>query len=47
MSILVLAEHNNVDIKFSTGILSIRIDNNNSIFMKGPVSNIEEIKVNL
>ncbi len=38
---------NNVDIKFSTGILSIRIDNNNSIFMKGPVSNIEEIKVNL
>ena len=38
---------NNVDIKFTTGILSIRIDQNNSIFMKGPVSNIEEIKVNL
>mgnify|MGYP001156950804 FL=1 len=38
---------NNVDIKFTTGILSIRIDQNNSIFMKGPVSNIEEIKINL
>lgn len=38
---------NNVDIKFSTGILSIRIDENNSIFMKGPVSRIEEIKVKL
>ena len=38
---------NNVDIKFTTGILSIKIDKNNSIFMKGPVSNIEEIKVNL
>ena len=37
----------NVDIKFTTGILSIRIDKDNSIFMKGPVSNIEEIKVNL
>jgi diaminopimelate epimerase len=37
----------NVDIKFTTGILSIRIDQNNSIFMKGPVSNIKEIKVNL
>ena len=38
---------NNVDIKFSTGILSIKIDHNNSIFMKGPVSSIEEIKVKL
>ena len=38
---------NNVDIKFTNGILSIRIDKNNSIFMKGPVSNIKEIKVNL
>ena len=37
----------NVDIKFTTGILSIKIDKNNSIFMKGPVSNVEEIKVNL
>ena len=37
----------NVDIKFSTGILSIRIDDNNSIFMNGPVSSIEEIKVKL
>ena len=38
---------NNVDIKFSTGILSIRIGNDNSIFMKGPVSSIEEIKIKL
>ena len=38
---------NNVDIKFSTGILSIRIGNYNSIFMKGPVSSIEEIKIKL
>ena len=38
---------NNVDIKFANGILSIRIDQSNSIFMKGPVSNIEEIKINL
>ena len=37
----------NVDIKFTNGILSISIDQNNSIFMKGPVSNIEEIKINL
>jgi len=38
---------NNVDIKFSTGILSIRIGDDNSIFMKGPVSSIEEIKIKL
>ena len=38
---------NNVNIKFSTGILSIRINNKNSIFMKGPVSKIDEITVKL
>ncbi len=38
---------NNIDIEFSTGILSIRIDNDNFIFMKGPVSNIEKIKIKL
>ena len=38
---------NNVDIKFSTGILSTRIGDDNSIFMKGPVSSIEEIKIKL
>ena len=32
-----------VDIKFSTGILSISIDKNNSIHMKGPVSDIKDI----
>ena len=37
----------NVHIKFNTGILSVRIDQSNSIIMKGPVSNIEEIKVKL
>jgi len=32
-----------VDIEFSTGRLTISIDKNNSIHMKGPVSDIEEI----
>ena len=32
-----------VDIEFSTGRLNISIDENNSIHMKGPVSDIEEI----
>ncbi len=32
-----------VDIEFSTGRLAISIDENNSIHMKGPVSDIEEI----
>ncbi len=32
-----------VDIEFSTGILSISIDKNNSIHMKGPVSDIKDI----
>ena len=32
-----------VDIEFSTGKLTISIDDSNSIHMKGPVSNIEEL----
>ena len=35
------------DVEFSTGRLSILIDENNSIHMKGPVSDIEEIKIEL
>jgi len=35
------------DIEFSTGKLSILIDKNNCIHMKGPVSNIKEIKIKL
>jgi len=35
------------DIEFSTGKLSISIDENNSIHMKGPVSDIKEIKIKL
>jgi diaminopimelate epimerase len=35
--------NNKVDIEFSTGRLSISIDKNNSIHMKGPVSNIKDI----
>jgi len=38
---------NKTDIEFSTGKLSILIDENNSIHMKGPVSDIEEIKIKL
>ena len=38
---------NQVDIEFKTGILSIRIDENNFIKMKGPVSNIEKILIKL
>ena len=38
---------NNTEIEFSTGKLSILIDENNSIHMKGPVSDIEEIKIKL
>tara|TARA_B110001450_G_scaffold19879_1_gene18134 strand:- start:1276 stop:2079 length:804 start_codon:yes stop_codon:yes gene_type:complete len=36
-----------VDIEFSLGKLSIFIDNNNSIHMKGPVSNIKNIEIKL
>ncbi len=32
-----------IDIEFSTGRLTISIDENNSVHMKGPVSDIEEI----
>ena len=38
---------NKIDIEFSTGKLSILIDENNSIHMKGPVSDIKEIKIKL
>ena len=38
---------NNTEIEFSTGKLSILIDENNSIHMKGPVSDIEKIEIKL
>ena len=38
---------NKTDIELSTGKLSILIDENNSIHMKGPVSDIKEIKIKL
>ena len=38
---------NKTDIEFSTGKLSISIDENDSIHMKGPVSEIEEIIIKL
>ena len=38
---------NKVDIEFSTGKLSIFIDENNSIHMKGPVSDITNIEINI
>ena len=38
---------NKTDIEFSTGKLSILIDENNSIHMKGPVSDIKEIDIKL
>ena len=38
---------NNTDIEFETGKLSIFIDEKNSIHMKGPVSDIEEILIKL
>jgi len=38
---------NKTDVEFATGKLSILIDENNSIHMKGPVSDIEEIKIKL
>ena len=37
----------NVDIEFKLGKLSIYIDEKDSIHMKGPVSTIKEIKINL
>ena len=38
---------NNTDIEFVNGKLSIFIDEKNSIHMKGPVSDIKEISINL
>jgi diaminopimelate epimerase len=38
---------NQVDIEFKTGKLLIKIDDNNYIKMKGPVSNIEKILIKL
>ena len=38
---------NEVDIEFKTGNLSIKIDQDNFIKMKGPVSNIKEILIKL
>jgi len=38
---------NNTDIEFDNGKLSIFIDEKNSIHMKGPVSDIEEISIKL
>ena len=38
---------NNTDIEFETGKLSIFIDEKNSIHMKGPISDIEEILIKL
>ena len=38
---------NKTDIEFATGKLSISIDENDSIHMKGPVSDIKEIKIKL
>ena len=36
-----------VDIEFALGKLSISIDENNSVHMKGPVSDIKNIKIKL
>ena len=38
---------NNIEIEFETGKLSIFIDEENSIHMKGPVSDIKEISIKL
>jgi diaminopimelate epimerase len=46
-SILNNLTDNNVDIEFETGKLSIFVDENNSIHMKGPVSDIKEILIKL
>ena len=36
-----------INIEFSLGILSIEIDSKNTIYMKGPVSEIKEITVKI
>jgi diaminopimelate epimerase len=38
---------NNIDIEFEDGKLSILIDENNSIHMKGPISDIKKISIKL
>ena len=38
---------NNVNIRFSEGILNIEIDKNDNIFMAGPVSEIKKISLKL
>ncbi len=38
---------NNVDIKFNEGVLNIEIDQNNEIFMTGPVSEIQNIEIDI
>ena len=38
---------NDVNIKFKEGILKIKYDENNNIFMTGPVSEIENIKIDI
>ena len=35
------------DIEFSLGKLTILIDENNSVHMKGPVSDIKDIEINI
>ena len=35
------------NIKFKEGILKIKYDENNNIFMTGPVSEIENIKIDI
>ena len=42
-----LTERINTDIEFENGKLTISIDEKNSIHMKGPVSDIKEIEINL
>ena len=44
---LINLTENKTDIEFATGKLSISIDENDSIHMKGPVSNIKEINIKL
>ena len=39
--------NNKVDIKFNEGILKIEIDNDDNIFMTGPVSEIKNIKIEI
>jgi diaminopimelate epimerase len=38
---------NNVDVKFKEGILNIKFDKQQNIFMKGPVSEIKNIEINI